>query len=68
MTELEAQLTQLQDDLRKTKNQLTASESWKRRAMQDAEEAKKQLSEMSAKLEESEQQLLEISVSEDGRV
>ncbi|TYH77294.1 hypothetical protein ES332_D04G144400v1 [Gossypium tomentosum] len=68
VTELEAQLTQLQDDLRKTKDQLTASESWKRQAMQDAEEAKKQLSEMSAKLEESEQQLLEISVSEDGRV
>ncbi|KAG8500907.1 hypothetical protein CXB51_003017 [Gossypium anomalum] len=68
VTELEAQLTLLQDDLRKTKDQLTASESWKRQAMQDAEEAKKQLSEMSAKLEESEQQLLEISVSEDGRV
>ncbi|TYJ39910.1 hypothetical protein E1A91_A04G102300v1 [Gossypium mustelinum] len=68
VTELEAQLCQLQDDLRKTKDQLTASESWKRQAMQDAEEAKKQLSEMSAKLEESEQQLLEISVSEDGRV
>ncbi|XP_022766160.1 interactor of constitutive active ROPs 2, chloroplastic-like [Durio zibethinus] len=68
VTELEAQLTQLQDDLKKTKDQLTASESWKRRAMQEAEEAKKQLSTMSAKLEESEQQLLEISATEDERV
>ncbi|XWS66930.1 hypothetical protein CRYUN_Cryun05aG0242900 [Craigia yunnanensis] len=68
VTELEAQLTQLQDDLKKTKDQLTASESWKRQAMQEAEEAKKQLSTMSAKLEESEQQLLEISASEDDRV
>ncbi|KAL4353124.1 hypothetical protein GQ457_06G008180 [Hibiscus cannabinus] len=68
VSELEAQLNQLQDDLKRTKDQLTASESWKRRAMQEAEEAKQQLSEMSAKLEESEQQLLEISASEDDRV
>ncbi|XVE76232.1 hypothetical protein DITRI_Ditri12bG0156300 [Diplodiscus trichospermus] len=68
VTELEAQLTQLQDDLKKTKDKLTASESWKRRALQEAEEAKKQLSAMSAKLEESERQLMEISASEDDRV
>ncbi|OMO73494.1 Ribosomal protein S23, eukaryotic/archaeal [Corchorus olitorius] len=68
VSELEAQLTQLQDELKKTKDQLTASESWKRRALQEAEEAKKQVSAMSAKLEESEQQLLEISASEDERV
>ncbi|GMJ03031.1 interactor of constitutively active ROP2, ROP interactive partner 2, ROP interactive partner 3 [Hibiscus trionum] len=68
VSELEAQLNQLHDDLKRTKDQLTASESWKRRAMQEAEEAKKQLSEVSAKLEESEQQLQEISASEDVRV
>ncbi|XP_021289662.1 interactor of constitutive active ROPs 2, chloroplastic isoform X1 [Herrania umbratica] len=68
VSELESQLTQLQDDLKKTKDQLTASESWKRRAIQEAEEAKKQLSAMSAKLEESEQQLMEISASEDDRL
>ncbi|KAK8621717.1 hypothetical protein V6N13_081150 [Hibiscus sabdariffa] len=68
VNELEVQLNQLQDDLKKAKDQLTASESWKRRAMQEAEEAKKQLSEMSAKLKESEQQLLEFSASEDDRV
>ncbi|KAK8512340.1 hypothetical protein V6N13_097008 [Hibiscus sabdariffa] len=68
VTELDSQLTQLQDDLKKTKDQLSASESWKRRAMQEAEEAKKQLSAMSAKLQETEQQLQEISASEDDRV
>ncbi|GMI80994.1 interactor of constitutively active ROP2, ROP interactive partner 2, ROP interactive partner 3 [Hibiscus trionum] len=68
ITELEAQLNQLRADLKKTKDQLTASESWKRLALNEAEEAKKQLSTMSAKLEESEQQLLEISASEDDRV
>ncbi|KAK8510719.1 hypothetical protein V6N13_024809 [Hibiscus sabdariffa] len=68
ITELEAQLDQLRADLKKTKDQLTASESWKRLALKEAEEAKKQLSTMSAKLEESEQQLLEISASEDDRV
>ncbi|XP_039042113.1 interactor of constitutive active ROPs 2, chloroplastic-like [Hibiscus syriacus] len=67
VTELESQLTQLQEDLKKTKDQ-TASESWKRRAMQEADEAKKQQSAMSAKLQETEQQLQEISASEDDRV
>ncbi|KAL4348647.1 hypothetical protein GQ457_17G009590 [Hibiscus cannabinus] len=68
VNELEVQLNHLQDDLKKAKDQLTASESWKRRAMQEAEEAKEQLSEMSAKLKESEQHLLEVSASEDDRV
>ncbi|KAE8666223.1 40S ribosomal protein S23-like [Hibiscus syriacus] len=68
VTELESQLTQLQEDLKKTKDQLTASESWKRRAMQEADEAKKQQSAMSAKLQETEKQLQEISASEDDRV
>ncbi|MBA0677415.1 hypothetical protein Goari_018826, partial [Gossypium aridum] len=68
VTELEAQLDQLQGDLKKTKDQLTASESWKRLALQEAEEAKKEVSIMSAKLEESERQLMEISASEDDRV
>lgn len=68
MSELESQLAQLQEDLKKTKEQLNASDSWKRRAQQEAEEAKKQLSAMSARLEESQQQLLEITTSEDTRV
>ena len=65
---MESQLTQLQEDLKKTKEQLSSSESWKRRAHQEAEEAKKQLVAVSAKYEESQQQLLELSASEEDRV
>ncbi|GLT79319.1 hypothetical protein SLA2020_508110 [Shorea laevis] len=68
VSELETQLAQLQEDLKKAKDQLNASESCKRQAQQEAEEAKKQLSAMSAKLEESEEQLMEISASEDSRI
>lgn len=66
--ELESQLAQLQEDLKKAKDQLNTSESWKRRAQQEAEDTKKQLLAMSAQLEESQQQLMELSVSEDSRV
>ncbi|KAK3038397.1 hypothetical protein RJ639_030563 [Escallonia herrerae] len=68
VSELESQLAQLQQELRKTKDQLSSSESWKRRALQEAEEAKKQLAAMSTKLEDTEQQLLELSASEESRV
>ncbi|GMI80034.1 interactor of constitutively active ROP2, ROP interactive partner 2, ROP interactive partner 3 [Hibiscus trionum] len=65
VSEQEAQLNQLQDDLKKAKDQLTASESWKRRAMQEAEEAKKQLSEMSASEDDRVQELRKISQDRD---
>ncbi|OVA09919.1 Ribosomal protein S12/S23 [Macleaya cordata] len=68
VTELEPQLTQLQEDLKKAKEQLGLSESRKRNAQQEAEEANKQLITMTAKLEESERQLLELTSSEDGRL
>ncbi|KAF5750384.1 interactor of constitutive active ROPs 2 chloroplastic isoform X1 [Tripterygium wilfordii] len=68
VTELESQLAQLEEDLKKVKDQLNSSESFKRRAQQEAEDAKKQLSAMSAKLQESQQQLLELSASDDVRV
>lgn len=68
VSELESQLAQLQEDLKKAKEQLNASDSWKRRAQQEVEEGKKQLSAMSERLEESQQQLLEITTSEDTRV
>ncbi|XP_042505830.1 interactor of constitutive active ROPs 3-like [Macadamia integrifolia] len=68
VSELESQLAQLQEDLKKAKDQLTTSETWKRHAQQEAEEAKKQLLDMSTELEESQQQLLELSASEDSRV
>ncbi|XP_019428539.1 PREDICTED: interactor of constitutive active ROPs 2, chloroplastic-like isoform X2 [Lupinus angustifolius] len=66
--ELESQLAQLQDDLKRAKDQLNSSESWKRKAQQEAEEAKKQLLAMSKDLEDSRQQLMEISGSEEERL
>ncbi|KAF7804489.1 interactor of constitutive active ROPs 2, chloroplastic-like isoform X1 [Senna tora] len=66
--ELESQLAQLQEDLKRAKDQLNSSESWKRKAEQEAEEVKKELLAMSKKLEESEQQLLDLSASEEERL
>ncbi|KAL2323290.1 hypothetical protein Fmac_027669 [Flemingia macrophylla] len=66
--ELESQLTQLEEDLKRTKDQLNSSESWKRKAQQEAEEAKKQLLAMSNNLKESQQQLMELSASEEERL
>ncbi|CAI9762047.1 unnamed protein product [Fraxinus pennsylvanica] len=68
VSELETQLAQLQEELSNSKDQLNSSESWKRRAQQETEEAKKQLAAMSSKLEETEKQLVEISDSEDSRI
>lgn len=65
---MESQLAQLQEDLKKAKDQLNSSESWKRQTQQEAEEAKNQLLAMSAKLEESQQQLIDLSASEDDRI
>ncbi|KAG6401523.1 hypothetical protein SASPL_138381 [Salvia splendens] len=50
------------------KEQLSSSESWKRKAQQEAEEAKKQVAAMSAKLEETQNQLKELSDSEEARL
>ncbi|KAM2566410.1 hypothetical protein TB1_008920 [Malus domestica] len=68
VSEMETQLAQLQEDLKKTKDQLNTTESLKRRSQQEAEEAKNQILAMSAKLEESQQQLMELSTSEDARL
>ncbi|KAL2933791.1 Interactor of constitutive active ROPs 2 chloroplastic [Bienertia sinuspersici] len=68
LSELESQLTELEDEFKRAKDQLCSSESQKRRAQQEAEETKKQLSVLSARLEESQQQLMELSNSEDSRV
>ncbi|KAF8396637.1 hypothetical protein HHK36_018261 [Tetracentron sinense] len=59
------EICQLHEDLKRTKEQVSSSESWKRRAQQEAEEAKQQLLAMSRKLVESQQQLLELSASEE---
>ncbi|KAM7254961.1 hypothetical protein ACFE04_020202 [Oxalis oulophora] len=68
VSELESQLAQLQEDLRKTKEQLNSSESSKKRALQEADDVRNQLSAMSAKYQESQQHLHEISACEDSRI
>ncbi|CDP08933.1 unnamed protein product [Coffea canephora] len=65
VAELEFQISQLQNDLKRAKDQLVSSEAWKKQAEQDAEESKKQLLEMSLKLEKSREQVLKKSGSEE---
>lgn len=66
--ELESQITRLQEDLKSAKDQLNSSETWKKKAQQEAEQAQKQLVAMSKELEESHQQLLDFSASEEARL
>ncbi|CAN1274876.1 Interactor of constitutive active ROPs 2, chloroplastic [Linum perenne] len=68
VAELESHIAQLQEELKKAKDQLNASESCKRQAQQEAEDTKKQLVSMSSKVEECQQQLMELTASEDTRV
>lgn len=68
MPELESHLAQLQDELKKAKDQLNSSDSSKKKAHHEAEDAKKQLTAMLAKLEETQNQLKELSDSEEARV
>ncbi|URE39071.1 Interactor of constitutive active ROPs, partial [Musa troglodytarum] len=68
VTELECQIARLQDDLKKTRDQLNCTESWKRRAQQESEEAKKQLLVMALKLEDSKSQMMELSAAEESRI
>lgn len=65
ISELESQISQLQEDLKKAREQLCSSESGKKQAQLDAEDSKKQLLALSSKLEESQQQLRELSSSEE---
>ncbi|WOK95518.1 interactor of constitutive active ROPs 3-like isoform X1 [Canna indica] len=68
VTELELQIIQLQEELKKTRDQLKSTESWKRRAQQEAEDAKKQFLLMLMKLEDSKTQMVELSTAEDARI
>lgn len=65
---MESQISQLQDDLKKVRDQLILSESCKKQAQQDAEESKEQLLSLSAKLEESQKQYLELCTTGEARV
>ncbi|CAJ1956016.1 unnamed protein product [Sphenostylis stenocarpa] len=68
ISELESQISQLKEDLKVVRNQLSLSDSSKKQAQQDAEESKKQLVAVSVKLEDSQQQLLKFSATEQARV
>ncbi|KAE9593216.1 putative interactor of constitutive active ROPs [Lupinus albus] len=68
ISDLESQISQLQEDLKKVKDQLILSESCKKQAQEDAEESKEQLLALSAKLEDSQKQLLELSGTGEARV
>ncbi|CAK8575913.1 unnamed protein product [Lathyrus sativus] len=67
ISELESQISQLQDDLKKVMDQLVLTESSKKQAQQDAEESKEQLLTLSAKLEESQNQYLELCANGEAR-
>lgn len=55
---MESQISELQNDLKKVKDELLSTEALKNQAEQEVEESKKQLAAVSSKLEESEKQLL----------
>lgn len=65
---LESQLGELKEELKRTKDQLASSELCRKRAQQEAEEARKQLIIMSSKFEDSQRQLIELSAAEDDRI
>ncbi|KAG2333465.1 hypothetical protein Bca52824_004645 [Brassica carinata] len=64
ITELESLVSQLQEELKKAKDQVTVSETSKKQAEQEAEESRKQLEEVSSKLQENQNQFLEVSALE----
>lgn len=68
ISELEIQISQLQEQLKKANDQLSESESWKKQAQLEAEESQKQLLILSSKLEESQKQLPDSSTSEENHV
>ncbi|QCE09305.1 interactor of constitutive active ROPs 3-like isoform X2 [Vigna unguiculata] len=68
ISELESQISQLKEDLKVVRNQLSLSDSSKKQAQQDAEESMKQLFAVSVKLEDSQQQLQKFSATEQSRV
>ncbi|PKU62771.1 Interactor of constitutive active ROPs 2, chloroplastic [Dendrobium catenatum] len=67
-SELESQISQLQEDLKKMKEQLKSCDSSNSQVQQEADEVKKQLTAKSAKIEELQLQLLEFSTAEDNRL
>ncbi|KAI3461468.1 hypothetical protein Pfo_018131 [Paulownia fortunei] len=65
VSELENQISQLENDLKIVKDHLCSTEALKKQAQKDAQESNQQLLALSLKLEESQKQLLEQSASEE---
>lgn len=63
-SELQQQLAQAQEELKKAKEQLATTEGAKAQALKDLEEAKRLAEETSAKLEDSEKKVLDITENE----
>ncbi|KAJ1286089.1 hypothetical protein BS78_03G326800 [Paspalum vaginatum] len=68
LSELESQLSQLQDELKKAKEQLHSSELSRKRALQEADDARAQAAAASAQVRDSEAQLAELSSAEETRL
>ncbi|OIW03941.1 hypothetical protein TanjilG_30217 [Lupinus angustifolius] len=68
ISELESQISQLKVDLKNLRDQLCLSESCKKQHQQDAEDYKEQLLALSVKLEDSQHQLLKLTVTEEACV
>ncbi|CAM8912954.1 unnamed protein product [Rhodiola kirilowii] len=68
LSDLEACIAQLQEELKKAKDQANSFEMQKRVAQQEVEEGKRQISAISAELKDTNRQLIEISSSEDDRL
>ncbi|XP_075491485.1 interactor of constitutive active ROPs 2, chloroplastic-like isoform X1 [Primulina tabacum] len=68
VSELESQIAQLEEELKKAKDRLSSPMSLRQSAQQESEEAKEQLAAMSIKLEETQKQLKELSDSEEARL
>ncbi|XP_027347709.1 interactor of constitutive active ROPs 3-like [Abrus precatorius] len=68
ISELESQISQLQDDLKVVRDQLILSESCKKQGQKDAEESKEQLLALSAKLEDSQKQVMELCAAGEARI
>lgn len=64
ISELETQVSQLEDALNTVKDQLIVSESWKTQAKLDAEESRKKILALTLKLDESQKLLARFSSNE----
>lgn len=65
---MEAQIAQLEEELKKAKDRLSSSMSMRQSAQQESEEANEQLAAMSFKLEATQKQLKELLDSEEARL